>query len=178
VFLLVALSFIPIARFLRYALVGDSGRGAALLLVVSVCLAAATLHERLVRGSLYGALQRALPSGAAAPLVALLGALLPAATRLAFLPRGPAPFPVLAGHAYLVEAGLGLALALLALGTGSTVPGGIAYGLFFGARFAATLSFRGGVVPMMELLAAWLTPLAVALVLARPLAPWREELFG
>ncbi len=177
-FLLVAVAFVPVARLLRYVRVGDSGRGIALVLLVPGGIAAALLYERLVRGSLYGIFQRALPVGAAAPVVALLGALLPALLRLFFLPRGPAPFPVLAGHAFLVETGLGFALALLALGTGRTLPGAIAYGLLWGLRFGLVLSFRGGVVPMMELAAAWLTPLAMALVLARPLAPWREELFG
>ncbi|MFI5180199.1 MAG: hypothetical protein ACHQPI_02280 [Thermoanaerobaculia bacterium] len=178
VFLLATISFVPVARILRYALVGDSGRGIALIFVVSACIVLALLYERLVRGTLYGSLQRALPVGAAAPTIALLGGLIPAAVRLFLLPRGPAPLPVLAGHAFLVEVGLGLALALLSLGTGSTVSGGIAYGLVWSVRFGLVLSFRGGVVPMMELAAAWIAPIAVALVLARPLRPWREELLG
>jgi len=109
---------------------------------------------------------------------ALLGALVPAALRLAILPRGGAPPVVLAGHALLVETGLGLALALLALGTGSTVPGGVAYGAIWAVRLGGAVTFHGAVVPVFETAAAWASALAVALVLARPLAPFREEVFG
>jgi hypothetical protein len=178
VFLLVALSFLPVARLLRYATVGVSGRGKALLLVVPVSLAATLLYERIVRGALYGVLGRRLPVGAAAPVVAFLGALLPAALRLGLLPGGTAPFTALALQALLVELGLGLGLCLLALGTGSTAPGGVALGLLWVSRFSVAVSFRGGVVPALELAAAWLAPLATAAVLTRPLTPWRRELFG
>ena len=177
-FLLVAVSFVPLARFLHYARLGISERGQALLLIGPVCLVAALLHEIVVRGALYGALGRRLAVGAAAPIVALLGAILPAFLRLEFLPRGAAPPGVLAGHAFLVEAGLGLALCLLALSSGSAVPGALAYGLLWVARFGLAVTFVGGVVPMMELAAAWASPLVLSLVLARPLAPWREELLG
>jgi hypothetical protein len=178
VFLLVALSFVPLARFLHYATLGVSGHGQALLLIGPVCIAAALLYEAIVRGALYGAFGRRLAVGAAAPVVALLGAILPAYLRLQFLPRGTAPPGVLAGHAFLVEAGLGLALCLLALSSGSAVPGALAYGLLWITRFGLTVAFVGGVVPMMELAAAWASPLVLSLVLARPLTPWREELLG
>jgi hypothetical protein len=178
VFLLVALSFVPLARFLHYARLGISERGPALLLIGPVCLAATLLYEAVVRGVIYGAFGRRLAVGAAAPVVALLGAILPAYLRLQFLPRGSAPPGVLAGHAFLVEAGLGLALCLLALAAGSAVPGALAYGLLWITRFGLAITFVGGVVPMMELAAAWATPLVLAFALARPLAPWREELLG
>lgn len=177
-FLLVAVSFIPAARLLRYATVGGSGRGAALLLIVPASVAAALLYERVVRGALYRALGKRLPVGAAAPLVALLGALLPAALRLGLLPGGSAPFSALALHACLVELGLGLGLCFLALGTGSTLPGGLALGLLWVSRFSVAVTFRGGVVPALELAAAWTAPFLTAAVLARPLRPWRQELFG
>lgn len=175
-FLLVAVSYVPLARLLHYAILGGSGRGAALLGIVPAALAAALLYERAVRGALYAALGKRLPTGAAAPAVAVLGAILPAVLRLAFLPRSTAPLTVLAVHAFLVEAGLGLALCLLALGTGSAVPGGFAYGLLWALRFGVGVTFVGGVVPLLELAAAWFAPIAVAIVLARPLAPYREEL--
>jgi len=178
VFLLVALSFVPLARLLRYARVSGSERGAVLWAIVPLCVVAALVHERLVRGALYGALGRRLPVGTAAPVVALLGALLPAFLRLTLLPLGPARLPVLAGHAYLVEAGLGFGLCWLALGTGSAVPSGLALGALWGVRFSVALTFRGGVVPLMELAVAWAAALAVAAVLSRPLAPFREEVFG
>ena len=175
-FLLVAASYVPLARYFRYATLGGSGRGTALLAIVPAALAAALLYERAVRGTLYGALGKRLPTGAAAPVVALLGAALPAFLRLELLPRSTASLTVLVCHAFLVEAGLGLALCLLALGAGGAVPGGVAYGLLWVLRFGVGLTFVGGVVPLMELAAAWAAPVAVAIVLARPLAPYREEL--
>jgi hypothetical protein len=177
-FCLVALSFLPLARLLRYATLRGSGRGAILIAIVPSCFVAALLYERLVRGALYGALGRRLPAGVAAPVVALLGALLPAFLRLTLFPPGPAPLPVLVGHAYFVEVGLGFGLCWLALGTGSSVPGGLALGLVWVARFSVGVTFRGGVVPLMELAAAWAAALVVAAVLSRPLTPYREEVFG
>jgi len=174
----VALSFLPVARLLHYAKVGFSERGAALVWIAPLAVLLALGYERVVRGSLYGALGKRLAVGNAAPVVALLGALVPAALRLAILPRGGAPPVVLAGHVLLVETGLGLALALLALGTGSTVPGGVAYGVIWAVRLGAAVTFHGAVVPVFETAAAWASALAVALVLARPLAPFREEVFG
>jgi hypothetical protein len=177
-FLVVALSFAPLARLLRYATLGRARDGVELLLFVPACLAVALLHERIIRGWLYGALGRRLPVGTAAPLVAFLGAILATYLRLAVLPRPSAPIVLAAAHAWLVEAGLGLGLCLLALGTGSTIPGGVALGLVWSVRFGLSVTFVGGVVPLMELAAAWAAPVAVAAVLSRPLAPWREELFG
>lgn len=166
------------ARLLHYAKLGVTERGAALLFLAPLAVLLALGYERVVRGSLYGALGKRLAVGNAAPVVALLGALVPAALRLAILPRGSAPPLVLAGHALLVETGLGLSLALLALGTGSTLPGGVAYGTIWAVRLAAAVTFHGAVVPVLETAAAWVSALAVALVLARPLAPFREEVFG
>lgn len=174
----VALSFLPVARLLHYAKLGLSERGATLLWLAPLTILLALGYERIVRGSLYGALGKRLPVGAAAPVVALLGALVPAALRLSILPRGSAAPVVLAGHALLVETGLGLSLALLALGTGSTVPGGFSYGAIWAVRLATAVTFHGSVVPLFETAAAWASALAVALVLSRPLAPWREEVFG
>jgi len=178
VFAFIALSFLPAARALHYAKIGLSERGAALVWMAPFAVLVALIHERAVRGSLYGALGRRLAVGNAAPVVAFLGALVPAALRLAILPRGGAPPAVLAGHALLVETGLGLGLALLALGTGSTVPGGVAYGAIWAVRLGAAVTFHGAVVPVLETAAAWASALAVAIVLARPLAPFREEVFG
>lgn len=178
VFLLVALSYMPIARLFHYATLHGSERDPALLVIAPGCLAAAILYEALVRGALYGALGRRLPVGAAAPVVAFLGAILPAFLRLELLPRGTARLGVLAGHAFLVEAGLGLALCLLALAARSAVPGALVYGVLWLGRFGLAITFVGGVVPMMELAAAWAAPLVLAFVLARPLAPFREELIG
>ncbi len=110
--------------------------------------------------------------------MAFLGAVLATYLRLTLLPRPSAPIVLATAHAWLVEAGLGLGLCLLALGTGSTVPGGVALGLVWVARFGLSVTFVGGVVPLMELAAAWASPVAVAAILSRPLAPWREELFG
>lgn len=177
-FLVAALTFLPLARLLRYATVARWERGADLLFLVPLFFASALLHERIVRGFLYGALGRKLPVGAAAPVVAFLGAALPTYLRLALLPRPSAPAALVAAQAFLVEAGLGLGLCLLALGTGSTIPGGLAYGLVWIARFGLVVTFVGGVVPLMELAAAWAAPLAATAVLSRPLSPWREELFG
>jgi len=146
--------------------------------LVPAALAATLLYEALVRGVLYRAAGRRMAVGVAAPVVAFLGALLPAYLRLQLLPRAAAPLGVLAVQAFLVEAGLGLGLALLALGSGSAVSGGVAYGLLWVSRFGLAVTFVGGVVPLMEIAAAGLAPVAVALVLSRPLAPWREELFG
>jgi hypothetical protein len=174
----VALSFLPAARLLHYAKIGLSDRGAALVWMAPLAVFLAILYERVVRGSLYGALGRRLAVGNAAPAVAFLGALVPAAIRLWILPRGGAPPVILAGHAFLVESGLGLALALLALGTGSTLPGGFTYGAIWAVRLAAAVTFHGSVVPLLETAAAWASAIAVALVLSRPLAPWREEVFG
>jgi hypothetical protein len=177
-FLVVALSFAPLARLFRYATLGTAGRGGELLLLVPASLVSALLHEKVLRGWVYGAFGKRLPVGLSAPVVAFLGAILDAYLRLVLLPRPSAPAVLAAGHAWLVEAGLGLGLCLLALGTGSTVPGGLALGLVWIARFGLSVTFVGGVVPLMELVAAWAAPAAVAAVLARPLTPWREEVFG
>ncbi len=173
----VALSFLPIGRALRYATYyASDGPGA--LLVVPVAVVAALLHERVVRGLLYDGLRRRLEPGLGAPAVAVAGALFPAALRLWLVPRPPAPLVVLALLAYLVEMLLGLGLAWLALGAGSTAPGALAMAAIWSVRLLVTVRFHGGVVPLLEVLAAGLSALAVALVLVRPLAPHRDAVMG
>lgn len=170
---MVSSSYLLLARLLHYATLSlseDIGRVALLSIPI---LAVALVHERLVRGALYSALRARLHPGLAAPAVAFVGGLVLAALRLAFLPRARAPFAVLAVHALLVETLLGFGLAWLALGSGSTVPGGIALGLVWIVRLGAAHVFHGGVVPLLELIFALLAALAVAGILSRELAPHR-----
>ena len=73
---------------------------------------------------------------------------------------------------------LGLGLAWLALGGGSTVPGALGLAAIWSVRLLVAVRFHGGVVPLLEILAAGLAALAVALVLYRPLAPHRDAVMG
>jgi hypothetical protein len=114
----------------------------------------------------------------AAPVVAALGAIPVAGLRLWLAPRFAAP-PLLAmAHAYLVAFALGLGLAWLALGTGATWPGGAALSAIWLVKGTVPVAFQGRPVPVLELLAAALGAVAVALVLKKPLAPHRDALWG
>jgi hypothetical protein len=173
----VALSFLPLGRALRYVTYYPSD-GPSVPAVILSTIPLALVHERVMRGLVYGVLRRRLEPGLGAPVVAIVGALLPAAVRLWLLPRPPAPLVVLALLAYLVEMLLGLGLAWLALGTGSTVPGALAVAAIWSVRLLVTVRFHGGVVPLLEIVAAGLSALTVALVLVRPLAPHRDAVMG
>lgn len=175
-FALVALLFVPVARLLRYAALGATELPASALLLVPAAVVAAFLHERVVRGFLYDAMRRVLPAGFGAPLVALLGVASPLSARLLLFPV-PRVSPWAVGvHAFLVEYTLSLALAWIALGTASTVPGGAALSLVWVFRLLVGVTFHGGAVPVLELLAAICAAWSVLVVLREPLAPHREAM--
>ena len=74
---------------------------------------------------------------------------------------------------------LGLwASSWLALGTGATWPGGAALSAIWLVKGTVPVAFHGRPVPVLELLAAALGAVAVALVLKKPLAPHRDALWG
>ena len=177
-FLAAALSYLPAARALRYATIAFFRRPAAWHWAIPVVLVAALLHEAIVRGLVYRAVRGRVRVGFAAPLVALAGVAAPVAARL-WLFRFPAvPWPLVAGQAILAELPLSFALCLLALGTGRWLPGGVALFLLWTARIVVVPTFRGSPLPTLEILAAVLAVVVVALVLHRPLAPHREALEG
>lgn len=177
-FLAAALSYLPAARALRYATIALLTRPAAWHWALLLVLPAAFLHEKLVRGLLYGTLQARVRPGFAAPLAALAGVVVPVAVRL-WLFRFPAvPWPLVAGQALLVELPLSLALCFLALATGRTLPSSVALFLLWAARIVVVPTFRGSPLPTLEILAAILAAVVVPLVLHKPLAPHREALEG
>jgi len=173
-----ALLHLPAGYLLRYARVDLLPSPALFLAAVPLAIAAAFGHEALVRGKLYGALQPALPAGLAAPSVALVGAVAPLIARLLLFPVPYVPFPAVAGQALMVEFFLSLGLTWIALGTGSTRPGAVALATLWILRLALGVRFHGGALPLLELAAALVAALLVALVLAGPLAPHRERLLG
>jgi len=178
IFAVLALSYVPAARLLHYATLSGDIDVPRLLWIVPLAVLGAFAFERLVRGALYGWLRTKLPAGIAAPAVAALGAIPMAAARLEFGPRFDGP-PVLAlVHAYLVAFALGLGLAFLALGTGSTVPGGAALAVVWSVKAAAPVISHGRPVPLLELLAAALAAASAAVVLREPLAPHRDAMWG
>lgn len=177
-FALAALSYLPVARLLRYASFSGDVVVSRLAWLVPLAIGGAFVFERIVRGSLYGWLRAQLPAGLAAPAVAAIGALPMVALRLAFGARFDGP-PVLGlVHAYLVAFALGLGLAFLALGTRSTVPGGAALAAVWAVKAAAPVVSHGRPVPLLELLAAALAAAAAAFVLREPLAPHRDAMWG
>ena len=177
-FALAALSYLPVARLLRYASFGGDLDARRLSWLVPLAILGAFAFERVVRGALYGWLRGKLPPGLAAPAVAALGAIPMAAARLAFGPRFDGP-PILAlVHAYLVAFALGLGLAFLALACGSTVPGGAALAAVWAVKAAAPVVSHGRPVPLLELFAAALAAAAAAFVLREPLAPHRDAMLG
>lgn len=173
-----ALSYVPVARFLHYASFSGDVDAARLMWLVPLAIAGAFAFERVVRGAFYGWLRAKVPAGLAAPAVAALGAIPMAAARLAFGAHFDGP-PVLGlVHAYLVAFALGLGLAWLALGTGSTLPGGAALAAVWAVKAAAPVVSHGRPVPLLELLAAVVAAAAAALVLYKPLAPHRDAMWG
>lgn len=177
-FLAAAFAWLPVARALRYATVAVFTRPAAWHLALVPAFVAVALHEALVRGLLYGKLRAKVRVGFAAPLAAFVGALAPVAARFVLFPFPAVPTPLVLGQAAFVEYPISLALCLLALGTGSWKPGAAALFLLWAARIVVVATFHGAPVPILEVLAAVLVPLVVALVLHRPLAPHREALEG
>lgn len=177
-FVAAALAYLPVARVLRYATIAFFTRPAAWHLALVPALLAVALHEALVRGLLYGKLRAKVRVGFAAPVAALAGALVPVAARYLLFPFPAVPTPLVLGQALFVEYPISLALCLFALGSGSWRPGAAALFLLWAARIAVVPTFRGAPVPILEVLAALLVPLVVALVLHRPLAPHREALEG
>ena len=174
----VSLSYFPVARFLHYLSFSGDVDVSRLLWFVPAAVLGAFVFERVVRGSFYGWLRVKLPAGMAAPVVAAVGAIPVAWLRLWLAPRFAAP-PLLAmAHAYLVAFALGLGLAWLALGTGATWPGGAALAAIWLVKGTVPVAFHGRPVPVLELLAAALGAVAVALVLKKPLAPHRDALWG
>ncbi len=91
----------------------------------------------------------------------------------------PRVAPAVVGvHAFLVEYALSLGLTWMALGTRSTLPGGSALAALWLLRLLVAVRFHGGVVPVLELLAAIAAAFAVAAILRAPLAPHREAVEG
>ncbi len=174
----VSLSHLPVARFLHYlSFTGDVDLG-RLAWFAPAAILGAFLFERVVRGTFYGWLRTRLPAGMAAPVVAAIGAVPVAGLRLWLAPRFAAPPFLAITHAYLVAFTLGLGLTLLALGTGATWPGGAALALIWLVKGTLPVAFHGRPVPVLELVAAALGAVAVALVLMKPLAPHRDALWG
>jgi hypothetical protein len=173
-----SLSYLPAARFLHYLSFSGDVNTSRLAWFAPGAVLGAFLFERIVRGTFYGWLRRKLPAGMAAPAVAALGAIPVAAARLSLAPRFEAQPSIAIAHAYLVACALGLGLAWLALGTGATWPGGAALAAIWLVKGALPVAFHGRPVPVLELLAAALGAVAVALVLKKPLAPHRDALWG
>jgi hypothetical protein len=172
-----ALSYLGVGRALRYAALGFSS-DTRLPWLLPLAVAGAFANERLVRGWLYEKLREKLAPGLAAPCVAMLGAVVPAAARLAVFGRKGAAPALVAGHTFLVGSLLGLGLAWLALGTGSTVPGGAALAAVWAAKLGINVGSVGPTVPLLELCASGLAAAGVAAVLWSPLAPHRDKVMG
>ena len=177
-FLAAALSYLPAARALRYATIAFFPRPAAWHVALLAAIPVVLLHEKLVRGLLYGALRARMRPGFGAPLAALAGVVVPVAVRLVLFRFPAVPWPLVAGQAFLVELPLSLALCLLALGTGGTRASSAALLLLWAARVVVVPTFRGSPLPTLEILAAVLAAVVVPLVLHKPLAPHREAMEG
>jgi hypothetical protein len=177
-FLVAAFAYLPLGYLLRYATVALFARPAAWHVGLLLALPAALFHEWAVRGLLYPRVRGKVPVGFAAPLVALAGALVPVAARWFLFPYPAVPAGLVVGQALFVEYPVSLALCLLALGTGGWRTGGAALFLLWAGRVVIVPTFHGAPVPILEVLAALLVPLVVALVLHRPLTPHREALEG
>ena len=175
---LVSLVYLPAARSLHYLSFSQGVDSSRLLWFAPLAVLGAFLFERIVRGTFYDWLRKKLPAGMAAPVVAVVGAIPVAAFRLYLAPRLDAPPAIAIAHAYLVAFALGLGLAWLALGTGATWPGGAALAAIWLVKGALPVSFHGRPVPLLELLAAVLAAIVVALVLQKPLAPHRDAMWS
>lgn len=177
-FVAVATAFLPLGYSLRYLTVQPRELPVSTALAVLAAIALSIPHEAFFRGFLYRSLGERMPSPAPALTIALLGTLLPLWVRLTVLPSPRVPQAVLISQAAFVEFFLSLGLTWLALGTASWIPPAAGLSVLWVMRLTLAPRFHGGVVPMMEVWAALLSTLAVALVLSRPLAPHREDLFG
>ncbi len=177
-FLADALSFLPAARATRYATLELTDRPVRALAIAALAVGVAFAHERVVRGGLYGALRARLSAGIPAALTALAGAFIPLGARLILFPVPGVHGVVVATHAALVEIALSLGLCWLALGTGSTLPGVAALGTVWAVRALVVVTFRGGAVPLMELVAAVAGAWLVAWTLRAALEPHRTALMG
>ena len=177
-FLVAAFLYLPVGYALRYATVALLTRPAAWHLGLLLVLPAALLHEWLVRGLLYPRVRGKVQVGFGAPLVALPGALVPVAARWFLFPYPAVPAWLVVGQLLFVEYPISLALCLLALGTDGWKTSGAALFLLWAGRILIVPGFHGAPVPILEVLAALLVPLVVALVLHRPLTPHREALEG
>ena len=175
---LVSLVYLPAARSLHYLSFSQGVDSSRLLWFAPLAVLGAFLFERIVRGTFYGWLRKKLPAGMAAPVVAAVGAIPVVAFRLLLAPRLDAPPAIAIAHAYLVAFALGLGLAWLALGTGATWPGGAALATIWLVKGALPVSFHGRPVPLLELFAAVLAAIVVALILQKPLAPHRNAMWG
>lgn len=173
-FVVCASAHIPLARLFRYAtLTLPDSPGTAVEMAFGAA-ALALVHEKLVRGELYRALSARLAPGMGAAVTAVAGALVPLLARVVLLPVPGVGRAIVVSHAALVEVALSLGLCWLALGTGSTLPSAVALTGVWVVRFLVPPTFRGGVVPLMELLAAILAGWLASVVLRRELAPHRE----
>jgi hypothetical protein len=170
----VSSAYLLVARLLHYATVALSEPLGRAVLVTAIAAALAVLHERLVRGALYARLRARMTPGLAAPATAVIGALVPAFARLALVPQPRVPLWLLGVQGFLTDFLLGLGLCWLVLGTGSWAASGAALALVFCVRLLLHVTYHGGVVPVLEMLSAGLAALAVAGVLAAPLAPHRD----
>jgi hypothetical protein len=177
-FLAAAFAFLPVGYSLRYATVALFTRPASWHLGLLLALPAAILHEWLVRGLLYPRVRARVRVGFAAPAVALAGAVVPVAVRYVLFPFPAVPTPLVLGQALFVEYPISLALCFFALGTDGWKTGAAALFLLWAGRVLVVPTFHGAPVPILEVLAALLVPLVVALVLHRPLTPHREALEG
>ncbi len=175
VLVLAASAFLPLGHVLRYATVNPSATVSFAVWLLPVVLALVLAHEALIRGYFYRLLRRNLPTGFAAPAVAAVSAAIAVYARLSLLdpPRGP--YSLVVSQALFVEFALGLALTLLALASSYLYSAAALFALW-ALRLFLEVRFRGGTLPMLELLAALLALGAVVLVLEKPLAPHREAL--
>jgi hypothetical protein len=177
-FLAAAFAYLPVAYSLRYATIALFTRPAAWHLGLLAAFPAALLHEWLFRGLLYPRVRGRVRLGLGAPLAALAGAVVPVAVRYVLFPFPAVPTPLVLGQALFAEYPLSLALCLLALGSDGWKAPAAALFLLWAGRILVVPTFFGAPVPILEVLAALLVPLVVALVLHRPLAPHREALEG
>ncbi len=175
-FVLGALSFLPAGYALRYAALARTDRPGRAAAIAFGALLVALVHERVVRGALYGTLRAHLPAGVPAALAAVAGALVPLAARLLLFPVPGVNPVVVVTQAALVEVALSLGVCWLALATGRTLPGAIALSLVWLSRAVVVVSFRGGAVPLMEIVAALVGGWLAAWVLRDALESHRAAL--
>jgi hypothetical protein len=177
-FVALATAYLPAGLLLRYLTLQPRELKVSIPLALLALLPLAFLHEFVIRGVCYRAVRERLPSGFPAILIALIGTAAPLWARLAIFPSPRVAMPVVVGQAAFVEFFLSMGLTWIALGTSSIVPGAVGLIILWTTRFLIAPRFHGGVVPMLEVWMALLAAVGAALVLHRPLAPHREDLFG